>query len=79
MRGFAAWTRAWNDAGGRQHRALTGGGGLDWSRVLPRRSRLAVSAELARSYYAEPGSGDPRPAAAARLIAVLATELAHSR
>lgn len=79
VRGFAAWTRAWTAPDGPQHRGLTGGGAVDWTRALPHRSQLAVSAELARSYYAELGPAEPRPTAGARLLVVLATELAGSR
>jgi len=79
VRGFAAWTRAWTAPGGPQHRGLTGGGAIDWAHPLPHRSQLAVSAELARSYYAELGPAEPRPATGARLLVVLATELAGSR
>jgi hypothetical protein len=78
LRSFAAWTQAWAAPDGPQHRGLTGGAAVDWTRTLPRRTQLAVSAELARSYYAHLGPEEPVPATGARVLVVLATQLAGS-
>jgi hypothetical protein len=79
LRSFAAWTQAWAAPGGPQHQGLTGGAAVDWTRALPRRTQLALSAELARSYYAHLGPEEPVPSTGARVLVVLATQLAGSR
>lgn len=78
VRGFAALTQLIESDGRRSH-TLTGGVGLDHEMVMGKHARIALGAEVARSYYAELHGDAPLEASWVAQVSVSATAAAGSR